>query len=212
MKNHFNLNVVGRLFALLLIVLLLLLPVAAFAQDPTSPTAEATPAPIVVADGVQLTVQPVGEVNWSDDALEIAKVVIVGALAFFIVLAVAGTAVFGGIWLKRYLDADQQLINFGNTPTGKLAYSALGSLRSYVDEPTDPAIVKSTALANEIISKGLDVFKMVLPVKEAQLTPEEVADAARTTVDGLRQLFDGLPSNINVDVNVTEAVEAIRNG
>lgn len=209
-KNSNTLKLWGRFIVLLLIVWLLLLPVAAFAQDPT---AEPAPdVPVVVGDPIQLTVQPAEKAGWSNDALDIFKTIIVGALAFFIVALVALTTIFGGIWLKRYLEADQQLINFGNTPTGKLAYSALGSLSQYVDEPTDPAIIKSTALANEIISQGLTIFRMVLPSKEVELTEDEVVRAAQTTINGLRKLFDGLPSNISVDVDVTDAVEAVRQG
>jgi hypothetical protein len=101
--------------------------------------------------------------------------------------------------LTRYIWADNQLAAFGRTPTGRLIYSGLGTVYDKIDSPDDPAIQTATATLKDLQAGLLNTFNLVLPVKPELLTEKEVSEAARVTVTGLQELFNGvgLPSNLS---------------
>ena len=83
------------------------------------------------------------------------------------------------------LDGSPALVSFGQSPIGQVMHDQLGVVRSYVDNPSDPLILKAVELALTI-----------LPQKPEMLTAEELSEGSTKAVDFLRQLTDGVAGNL----------------
>jgi Na+-transporting methylmalonyl-CoA/oxaloacetate decarboxylase gamma subunit len=195
-----------HLFLLFALLLLLVLPISTFAQDPAPVPTEALETVLqAVEEGQPVVViqqpAPVDPVETEPALYEQARDA--AYLAFWgfvvLVLVILGVAVAGQATLvirqslKSYLNADTKLVAFGQSPTGRLIHSGLGTLGSYVDSPSDPLIMQGTTLGNQVVLRALTIFDKVLPIKAELLTPEEVSEAAKVTLGGLKELFNGIP-------------------
>lgn len=141
-------------------------PVIVVADSPTAPPAESVP-------------------EWRQDAQDYLIVLIYGLVGLVLIFGSAVLLVLlGNImqWgFKQYKVADAKLAPFGQTPYGMAVYSGLGKAYGLFDSPNDPAV-----------RLALEVFNKVLPVKDDLLTDDEVMAAARTAINGVRTLFDGV--------------------
>lgn len=166
-------------FILLAVLLLLVLPTVAAAQE-------------VVSLAV-----PTASPDRFDQALEVLLVIGAGAIALMLIAA----AIFVifllisqiGTLYREFKRADDRLITFGRSDLGKLVYQGVDRLYSSVDQATDPRIIQATQFINSWLKEAPALLKMALPNKDEALTEEDMANATRLLVGGLKELLNGMP-------------------
>ncbi len=114
-------------------------------------------------------------------------------IGLFMALALLGVLI---VWLvsmvKRlegmFTGIDKALVPFGQSGIGQLVNQAANQGRTYVDQPTDPAVIQITTLLSSVA--------FVAKVAEAagvQITKDRVALWGRALFDAIDQLTDGVP-------------------
>ena len=90
---------------------------------------------------------------------------------------------------ETYLRLDRELVAFGKTSVGRLLHHAAVEGRTYVDEPTDPAVIQLAQLLN-----SLSFVARIARQSGVQITPDGLAQIGRILFDSFAGLTDGVPA------------------
>jgi hypothetical protein len=89
-----------------------------------------------------------------------------------------------------YRSIDLALVPFGQSGLGRLANQSLRQGRTYVDQPTDMAVIRITDLVSSVT-----FLAQIAKAAGVEVTADKVAAWGRAVFDALEALTDGVPAD-----------------